>query len=359
MTEWRSRSLPLLALAGIVGTIIALVIDPHDTLAAYLASVVGISAIPIGALMVLMMTYLVPGRWTNAMHLPLTAAALTIPVAGLLFVPVVIGLPWLYPWVHEPSVHAFKAVYLSPSFFVLRSVIYFAAWTAVALWTRRAWGNPAQMIRAASAGLVVWALTASLAGVDWIESLTPDFHSSIYGLLFLTFQVLAGLAFGIAMTAIAHPRSRAMSGYGALLLSALLLWAYMHAMQYIIIWAGNIPGEVVWYLQRETGIWMFVTWGLVALQFIVPFFALLSARVRNRPTPLLVIAGATLVLRIVEAMWLVLPSAGASGTVLWLAIPAALAMAVGAFGWALQFTLARMAQSPADTRALPVAAKSA
>jgi len=359
MTGWRLSPFALVTLAGIVGSVIALAIAPHDTLAAYLAAVAAISAIPVGALMVLMMTYLVPGRWTNAMHLPLTAAALTIPVFGLLFVPVLIGLPWLYPWVHEPPVPAFKAVYLSPSFFVLRSVVYFAAWTAVALWVRRAWGNPAQMIRAASAGLVIWALTASIAGVDWIESLTPDFHSSIYGLLFLTFQVLGGVAFGIAMTAAAHPRSRAIAGYGALLLSTLLLWAYIQAMQYIIIWAGNIPGEVVWYLQRETGVWMFVTWGLVALQFIVPFFALLSSRVRNRPTPLLVVAGATLILRLVEGMWLVLPSAGASGAILWLAIPAALAMTIGAFGCALQFTLARMAQSPADTRALPAAATSA
>ena len=48
------------------------------------------------------------------------------------------------------------------------------------------------------------------------------------------------------------------SGYGGLLLATLLLWAYMHAMQYIIIWAGNIPSEVTWYMRRESGGWAFV-----------------------------------------------------------------------------------------------------
>jgi hypothetical protein len=359
MTEWRPYALPLVAFAGLIGSAIALLLAPHATLAAWLAAAIAASAVPLGALMVLMMSYLVPGRWTNGMHVPLTAAALTLPAAGLLFVPVLIGLPWLYPWVAAPPPHAFQAAWLSPAFFVLRTIGYFVLWSVIAVWVRRSWGSPPLMVRAASAGLIVWALTVSLAGVDWIESLNPEFHSSIYGLLFLTLQVLAGLAYGIAMTVMARPRSRAVTGYGALLLATLLLWAYMHAMQYIIIWAGNIPREVTWYLRRETGVWLFVLWGVVLLQFVVPFFAMLSGRVRNRPYPLLLIAGGTLVLRVVESMLFVLPSAEAEGAVLWLAIPATLAAALGLVGWALQFTLARMARSPADTRATPATATAA
>jgi hypothetical protein len=355
MRRWPPQGFPLLALAGVVGSAIALLLDAHDTLAAWLAAAVAVSAVPLGALMVLMMTCLVPGRWTRQMHVPLTAAALCIPVTALLFLPVLIGMPWLYPWVQAPPTHAFQAAYLSSAFFVLRTIAYFVIWTALAFWVRAAWGAPAAMTRAASAGLIVWALTVSFAGVDWSESLNPEFHSSIYGLLFLTFLVLAGLAYAIAVTAIAHPQTRAVSGYGALLLSVLLLWAYMHAMQYIIIWSGNIPREVTWYLRRETGVWMFVLWGLILLQFVVPFFALLSGRVRNRAQPLLVIAGATLALRAVEAWLLVLPSAEADGAVVWLAVPATLAAAVGILGWSLRFTLARLERSAADTRALPAA----
>ena len=171
----------------------------------------------------------------------------------------------------------------------------------------------------------------------------------------MAFQLLAGLSFGIAMVAIGRPRARMNTGYGPLLLATLLLWAYMHAMQYIIIWAGNIPDEVVWYLQRLAGGWGFVLWGFIFLQFVIPFFAMLSGRVRNQARPLLFIAGGTLALRFVKSFLLVLPSADAHGPVLWLAIPAGVAATIGILGLSLQFTLARTARSAADRRALPAA----
>lgn len=355
MTARLDRILPTMALAGLVGTAVALALDAHDTLAAWLAAEVAASAIPTGALGVLMLSYLTQGAWTTEMHRPLTAAALTIPVAGLLFLPVIAGMPWLYPWVHVPPEHAFKAVYLSPWFFALRTAAYFLIWTVLAVWVRRAWGDALAMTRAGSAGLIVYALTASLAGVDWIESLTPDFHSSIYGLLFLTFQLLTGLSFGIAMTVVMRPLSRARAGYGALLLATLLLWAYMHAMQYIIIWAGNIPSEVEWYIRRSTGVWAYVLWGLVFLQFVVPFFAMLSARVRSGPRALLAIAAGTLALRFIESLLLTLPAADAAGAVLWLAIPAAGAATIGILGSALLFMLGRLERAVPDTGPLPAA----
>jgi hypothetical protein len=344
----------MLALVGLIVSAIALILDAHDTLAAWLAGAVAISAVPIGALAVLMFSYLVRGAWTNEMHVALVAASRTIPVAGLLFVPIVAGMRWLYPWIDTPPEHTSQAIYLAPWFFTLRTVAYFVIWFLLAVWAGRAWGSKEQMTRAASVGLIVYALTGSLAGIDWIESLEPNFHSSIYGLIFLTFQLLAGLSFGIAAVVYARPRSRALGGYGALLLSTLLLWAYMHAMQYIIIWAGNIPDEVEWYLRRLAGAWGFVLWGLIILQFVVPFFAMLSAHVRSRPNPLLAIAAGTLALRFVEAFVLVLPAAHAADAVLWLAIPAATLATFGILGLSLQVTLARMERSSHDRHLLPV-----
>lgn len=128
--------------------------------------------------------------------------------------------------------------------------------------------------------------------------------------------------------------------YGDILLSVLMLWAYMHAMQYIVIWSGDIPDEVAWYLHRASAGWGVVLTALMLLQFVIPFFAMLSGRVRYGREPLLVIAGATLGLRFVEAFWLVLPSAPAAGPVLALTIPATVLATGGvwlpAFGEALQ-----------------------
>ena len=137
------------------------------------------------------------------------------------------------------------------------------------------------MTRAAAVGLIVYALTVSLAGVDWLESLEPDFHSSIYGLLFLSFSMLNGLAFAIAGGLLSRRRIGSRKAYSALLLSMILVWAYLHAMQYLVIWSGNIPDEVTWYLKRSSHGWQVVLAALALGQFIFPFFALLIERIRG------------------------------------------------------------------------------
>jgi hypothetical protein len=331
------RILPLVAAVGFLGCAVGLWIEPKTMLASYLAAWFTVSAIPIGAIGVLLTSYLVRAGWTPDLHHPLSSAALTMPLTACLLLPVVAGIGWIYPWMSgAETLPAFKAVYLTPWFFVVRAAIYFTLWTALALWAERAYGNDAAMTRAASAGLVIWTLVGSWAGIDWLESVEPDFHSSIYGLLTVSFLLLSGLAFGI-VAVLTLKRSHQMSNasYSGVLLSVLLLWAYLYAMQYIIIWAGNIPDEVVWYLKRLEGGWGYALWGLYIGQFVLPFFALLSARIRSSTSALLLIAGATLMLRYLEAVVLILPPLHVGNLALVLDLPAALA-AIGAtwlWGW--------------------------
>jgi hypothetical protein len=319
------RALPFAAVAGFLGCGVGLLIDPKTMLASYLAAWIAASAVPVGAIAVLFTSFLVRAGWTRDLHEPLTAAALTIPVAAVLFIPVLVGMAWIYPWVSDPnSLPAFKAAYLTPWFFVLRAVLYFAIWTALAVWAALAYRNEAAMMRAGSVGLIVWTLNSSWAGVDWMETVEPHFHSSIYGLFAIDFYLLAGLAFGIVVVlTLRRPRQMDNASYSATLLSVLLLWAYMHAMQYIIIWTGNIPEEVVWYLKRLDGGWAFALWGLYILQFVLPFFALLSETVRARTTALLSLAVLTLAMRQLEAVVLILPPLGVNHLALLLDLPAA------------------------------------
>jgi hypothetical protein len=305
----RQRSLGICCLLGFAACGVGLAISPKVMLASYLTAWFAVSAIPIGALGVLFTTYLVRGGWTQDFYEPLSRASLTIPIMGLLFIPVLIGMSTFYPWAaSDVALPTFKSVYLTPFFFALRSLGYFVIWTLLALWARAAYGDRARMERAAAAGLIVWALTISFAGIDWLESIEPKFHSSTYGLLVLSFTLLSAFAFGlVAVLWPARPRRMANTAYAGVLLSVLLLWAYLHAMQYIIIWAGNIPDEVVWYATRSQGGWAIALWVLFVGQFIVPFFVLLSARVRASTRALIAIAAATLALRYLESTVLILP----------------------------------------------------
>jgi hypothetical protein len=341
MTAGTERILTAAAIIGLAGCAVGLWLDPTTMLASYLSAWFTVSAVPIGALGVLLMSYLVRAGWTRDLHEPLSAATLAMPAAAVLFIPVLAGLSWVYPWASDDSaLPAFKAVYLTPWFFIMRAVVYFAIWTALAAWAAWAYGRDAVMVRAASAGLIVWALTVSWAGIDWLESIEPDFHSSIYGLLAISFALLNGLAFGL-VTVLAFKRAHRMSNasYAGVLLATLLLWAYLHAMQYIIIWSGNIPSEVIWYLVRLRSGWGYALWGLFIGQFFIPFFALLSARVRSSTSALLWLAGATLVLRYLEAVILILPPLHVSGFALLLDLPAAM-LVVGA-SWLMAWRVAK------------------
>ena len=340
------------AVIGFAGVAVGLQVDPRTALASYLVAWTAVCAIPVGALAVLFTAYLVRAGWTHDLRGLLSTAALTLPVVAILFIPVLIGMAHLYPWVRD-SAHLppFKAAYLTPWFFTLRAILYFAAWTALAIWGARAYGDDAAMKRTASVGLIIWTLISSLAGVDWLESLEPGFHSSIYGLLMISFQLLAGLGFAVgALLLLSRTRQMSNAAYAGTFLSVLLLWAYLHAMQYIIIWAGNIPDEVVWYLERLKGGWGFALWALFIFQFIVPFFALLSERVRGSSEALLWLAIATVALRYLEAAVLILPPLDLVGTALWLDIPAAI-LATGAV-WLLAWqTAGQFWQAKVSSRA--------
>jgi hypothetical protein len=224
-------------------------------------------------------------------------------------------------------------------------VLYLIAWYLLAKWLQGAWSDTGRMIRAASAGLVVYVLTVSLAGVDWIESLEPDFHSSIYGLLFVSFVVLNGIAFTVGAGTWLGQRIGPIRGYSALLLSMILLWTYLHAMQYIVIWSGNIPDEVTWYIERSANGWQYLLIALALGQLIIPFFALLDERVRADRRWLAALCGITLVMRCCEAAILIippLPHVRPIMTVLMLA--AALIFVGGALWWAFMVALENQGQ---------------
>jgi hypothetical protein len=298
----------VLALAVLV-LAAGLSIDRRSTLAAYLVAWVAIGAIPLGALGTLMTSYLVRRAWTERLHPILTAATATLPLVALLFLPVLIGMKEIYPAASDfRTLPAFKALYLAPWFFVVRTIVYFIVIWLVALWQKAAWGNTERMMRSASAGLIIYALLISFAGIDWVESLEPEFHSSIYGLLYLWFTLLDGTAFGIGAALLLGRRIGATRGYSALLLSTILLWTYLHAMQYIVIWSGDIPDEVIWYIKRSERGWQFVLIAVAVGQFVFPFFALLSAGVRADARWLLALSALTLVMRICEAALLILPA---------------------------------------------------
>ena len=327
----RDRAL-LVGVAGVVGCGIGLVLAPRETLIAWLVCWLGWGSIPTGALAVLILVALIPGSWRQLYARPLALGATLMPVVAIAAIPVLVGIHSIYPWSAPGATAgyaAFKAAWLSTGLFVVRTIAYLVILSLIA-WALLA-AEPRLRGPIAAAGVIAYALVGSLIGIDFAESTQPEFHSSIYGLLALTNQWLAGISFAILL-GLLRSNGKAPFAAAGVLVTALLMWGYMHAMQYIVIWAGDIPAEARWYIERGHGAWGMLAWLLYGLQGLVAFGALLSPRVRNSSKAMIVLAAMTLIMRLVEQAWLILPGMRGIG---WAIAPLifAASLAMLGFGW--------------------------
>jgi hypothetical protein len=299
----------------------------------YLWAFVDWLGVALGCLVVLMIQHLTGGAWGLALRRLLEAATRTLPVLAALFLPLVFGIKDTYPWAN-PEVLASDpelreqpkiAYYLRPDLFLLRVPVYFAVWIGLAYllnrWSRqqtRAGSiEPGRHFRLLSApGIGLYGLTITFAAVDWVMSLEPKWYSTIYGPMFAIGQVNAGFSF-VLMAAVflryEPPLDKLLSrpvmrDCGNLLMAFVLVWAYLSFSQFLLIWSGNLPEEVTWYLVRSEGAWLWVAIGLAVFHFAVPFALLLSRDTKLDPLRLARVAGLVLCMQAVNVLWLIMPA---------------------------------------------------
>jgi hypothetical protein len=292
-----------------------------------------------------MVHHLVGGAWGAVIRRVLESSTRTFPLLVLLFVPLLFGLHELYIWarpevVMNDALLQQKSPYLNIPFFILRSALYFVIWLAVSYLFNR-WSLAQDQTAAApferrmrllsGPGLVLYVLTATFSAVDWAMSLEPHWFSTIYGILVMVGQLLATLAFAVVVVALladTPPLSEVMSpahfhDLGNLILAFVMLWAYMAISQFLIIWAGDLPEEITWYLHRTQGGWEWMALALILFDFTLPFLLLLSRGIKQRGQLLAWVAAAVLVMHLVDLFWLVVPAFQPAGIFIhWLDVVA-------------------------------------
>lgn len=284
----------------------------------------------LGCLGLVMMHNLVGGDWGHASRRFLEAGMRTLPLMALLFILLIPGIPYLYEWANAEHVahdHILqqKAFYLNTQAFLLRAALYFAFWF-VWMWMLHKRSQDFEktpnlaivkkLENISGPGAVLFFLITTGAAFDWVMSLEPHWYSSIYGALFVVCQGLVTLAFAIVMT-------RWFSNYepfdelttpkrfhdlGKLMHGFIVLWAYASFSQFLIIWSANLPEEIPWYLHRIRNGWQVIAIGLMIFHFFVPFFILLSQRLKKKKHLLVWVAGYMLVVRFVDLFWQIVPA---------------------------------------------------
>jgi hypothetical protein len=193
------------------------------------------------------------------------------------------------------------------------------------------------MQKLSAGGLVLYGLTITYASFDWLMSLEPHWYSTIYGVLIMGGQGLSAMAFLIGVLVWLSRRppldriivKAHFHDLGNLMLAFVMLWAYFGVSQYLIIWAGNLPQEISWYLHRlQTG-WRFIGVALIIFHFAIPFVLLLSRTMKREAGSIVKVAIGILFVRLLDLFWLIAPEFHTSGfAVSWL--DAALPLSLGA-----------------------------
>ncbi len=258
----------IVGVLGLATSIPALMGKPEMFYRSYLLAFVFWNGLAVGSLAVLMLQYLTGGAWGIAIRRPLEAAARTLPLCALFFVPVIFGMHRLYEWTHadvvaQDELLRKKTFYLNEPFFLVRTALAYAVWILLAYFLTRlsARQDAASDHRAidrnlqklAGGGLVLYALTVTWTSVDWVMSLEPHWYSTMYGVIFMVSQALAALAlatlagrpaFGRGSRCGASSAAGIRHDLGKMMFAFVMIWAYVNFSQYLIVWSGNIPEEI-------------------------------------------------------------------------------------------------------------------
>ncbi len=320
-------------IVGVVGlalTVVGMFLGSEQFFRSYLVGYLFWVSLGIGSLALTVLHQMTGGTWGLLIRRILEAGARTLPVMGLLFLPIAFGLPALYEWTHADVVAAdpllqHKQPYLNIPFFLIRTVFYFVVWTGIA-YRISSWAaeydrtrDPAMEPRLRTAGgisMLLLFLTITFASYDWIMTLEPHWFSSIFGAAVAAGMALITFAFSvIVVTRLARYSPMAevfspavLADVGSLMLAFTLIWAYLNFSQFIIIYAANLPEEVTWYLRRSTGGWQWVAYALMGLHFALPFVLLMSNNNRRNPRRLTQVAAFIMVMNFVYLLWLVKPA---------------------------------------------------
>lgn len=328
----------VLAIAGAVMALQAGTFEAKNHfLRAYLVGFMFCFGLTTGSMALLMLQHVTGGKWGLVIRRQLEAGTRNLPLLALMFIPIALGLKYLYPWAGgiELSYHGQHALhvrhdYLNTTMFVGRAVLYFLGW-GIFIYIFNKW-SPLQdrpqaspeeanrlrlrFMRLGGGGLVFYAVTVSLAAVDWVMSLDPVWYSTIWGMLYMAGQALLTMAFMIVVLiglARYEPmksllRKTELHDNGKLLLAFVMLYTYLSFSQFIIIWSGNLTEEIPWYLARIRGGWRPVIIFLFLFHFVLPFLLLLNRNLKKHGPRLAIVALLIIFVRYVDLFWHIVPN---------------------------------------------------
>jgi hypothetical protein len=325
-------------IVGVVFSIVAVILafkNPNEFYRAYLLGFMAWLGVALGSMAIVMIRHLTGGGWGVVIRRILGAAMRTLPLLAVLFIPIILGIKKLYIWAQPLDQIADKHLrehleditktYLTTSGFIVRAIIYLAIWNLLSFllshWSKQtdrpgARDNTDRFKAVSGPGLILYGFTISFAAIDWVMSLDPSWISTIFGLVILIGEVLSAMCFAVVVERILFnykPMSEMLTpdfvhDHGKWMLAFTMVWAYFNFSQWLIIWAGNLPTEITYYIRRINGGWGYIGLFIVIFHFAVPFAILLSRPFKRNIYKLVWLAAWMMLMRWVDLFWIIEPN---------------------------------------------------
>lgn len=312
-----------------------------------------LASVGLGALFLVALEHLCIARWSVPLRRTAERVSGLVVPAGAAALAALGSLRVLYPWARPEAaakaVLVAKSAWLNVPFFRARALLCAAIWVfsyrrfMCCSLSQDASRDPAMNLRArrfAPAFMALFAVTVTVAAFDWVASLQPEWYSDIFGVYLFAGVFLAGLA-GTA-AAVLHLSGRGrlpgvrgdhLYNLGALIFAFTVFWSYIAFAQYMLIWYGNLPEEIVWYKSRVEGRWLPVILFLALLRFAVPFAALAARDAKKNGRRLLWVAWLVLFSHWLDLYWLVYPELGIGPRFSWPEFSFALMFVCAGLAW--------------------------
>ncbi len=390
-SPWRKAPRAAFALAalGLLASLYGAFLDVERFAYAWIFAVVAVATIPLGALFFVFSVHMTGGSWAVSMRRIAELLLGAMPVVVVAALPILALAGHVYEWAHfaphgeehatslfeparalasegaeavgtashggpEAMLHhellAHKAGWLSLPFWQARGLVYLLLWLGMALFYYRTsirqdetgeLSLTRRMRALAPATAVLFGLSVTFAGFDWVMSLLPTWYSTIFGVYIFAGSAVAIFAV-LCILGVRLYESGAFGGavsvehfhdLGKLLFGFACFWAYIGFSQWMLIWYAGIPEEAAFYHQRRGGGWSEVGVLLILGHFALPFLFLISREVKRRLRLLVVGAAWLLFVHLVDVYWLVLPAASPGRLALhWVDVAALLAVGGSFFG---------------------------
>ena len=342
---WKARALMLGAIFSVIAALLALADGSIEhVLRAWVLGLMMTFGFAVGGLTLLMVQYVSGGKWGLLLRRPLEAMSRTLPLVFAYWLVVAFEMKKLYLWaqvgdvaaalksglINEAQAHAieFKRPMLNPGAFVWVSLLCFAIWAFYAwrlntLGLKRDSDSEAntpywikKMENISGPGIVVYSLTMTAAVIYWVMSMDPTWYSSVYGLLFLVGQGYSVLALSIIIAiglSKAEPfktllRQTEQHDLGKFTFAFVMLNIYLAFGQFLIIWSGNLPEEIPWYLDRIRGHWGIIITLDFMFHWLIPFSLLLSRDIKRNKKRLVHVCQWMLFAKAFDLFWLIEPN---------------------------------------------------